>query len=110
MKDRDIQEVQQEWESLDRDIGRAMSITEGYAQMLNIPVQMGFSPIRQQKPVLVMLLEKDKGIPKINRLRIIHLFEADYNLFLKLICWGCRMVARAEEQKVFGEAMQGSRA
>lgn len=26
---------------------------------------------------------KDKGQPQINRLRIIHLFEADYNLFFR---------------------------
>ena len=80
---------------------RGKELTVGYARMLNIPVQMGFSPKRWQQAVYV-LLEKDKGIPKISRLRIIHLFEADYNLFLKLI-WGCCMIGRAEE------AMQESR-
>ena len=80
---------------------RDKELTAGYSMMLNIPVQLGFSPKRWQQ-VESVLLEKDKGIPKISRLRIIHLFEADYNLFLKLI-WGCCMIGRAEE------AMQESR-
>ncbi len=54
------------------------------------------------------MLEKDPGRPSINRLRIIHLFEADYNLFLKHF-WACRLVQRGEEFKQFGEAQQGSR-
>ena len=55
------------------------------------------------------MIEKDKGNPKITRLRIKHdLFEADYNFYLKLV-WGCRMVGWAEDHGSLGEDMQGSR-
>jgi hypothetical protein len=70
--------------------------------MLNGPVQLGFPQKDGNRQYQFALLEKDKRIPKISsRLRIIHLFEADYNLFLKLI-WGCRMIGRAEEHKALG--------
>ena len=36
------------------------------------------------------LIEKDEGLPFLTWLWVIHLFEADYNLFLKLI-FGRRM-------------------
>ena len=76
--------------------------------MINmIPVTNGFSPSRWQQATSVML-EKDKGDPKIHCLCIIHLFEANYNLFFKLI-WGFHMVGRAEDRGLFGEDMQGSR-
>jgi len=35
------------------------------------------------KTIWTLLLEKDPGDPKIDRLRTIHLYEADYNLLLK---------------------------
>jgi hypothetical protein len=54
------------------------------------------------------LLEKDFGAPNINRLRIIHLFEADYNLFLKTM-WADRLVQQGERLDQFGESQQGSR-
>jgi Reverse transcriptase (RNA-dependent DNA polymerase) len=82
-------------------------LTRGYSMMLNLPIRLGFSPQRWQQAISV-LLEKDKGNPKIHRLRIIHLFEADYNLFLKLI-WGSRMIRHAEEHGILGDDMQGSR-
>ena len=37
------------------------------------------------------MIEKDTGRSAIHRLRTIHLYEADYNLFLKLQ-WGLRLV------------------
>ena len=46
--------------------------------------------------------------PKKSQLQIIHLFEADYNLFLKLV-WGKQMIRHTEEHHLLGEEMQGSR-
>jgi hypothetical protein len=45
------------------------------------------------------MLEKTPGWPNICKLRIIHLFEADYNLFLKLI-WGKRLIRQADGLKI----------
>ena len=52
-------------------------------KFLSITVQRGISIPRWKNAVNVML-EKDTGQPRINRLRIIHLFEADFNFLLKL--------------------------
>ena len=43
----------------------------------------------------------------IHRLRIIHLFEADFNLFLKLI-WGSRLVHRAKDYGLINTGQYGS--
>ena len=83
------------------------SIQKDMCTMLNIVIRTGLVPTRWTQAVSV-LLEKDPGRPSLNRLRIIHLFEADYNLFLKLL-WAKRLIARGEEHNQFGEAQQGSR-
>jgi hypothetical protein len=55
-----------------------------------------------------ILIEKDSGQqPKITRLRIIHLFEADFNLFLTLI-WGSRLVKRAVSLNLLNNGQHGS--
>jgi hypothetical protein len=54
-----------------------------------------------------VLIEKDPGIPNINQLRIIHLFEADYNLFLKIL-WGHRLVRRSVEFDLLHPGQHGS--
>ena len=53
------------------------------------------------------MIEKDVGRPKINRLRIIHLFEADYNLFLKIM-WGSCLVRRATSLDLLHDGQHGS--
>jgi hypothetical protein len=82
-------------------------IQHDMCRMLNIVVRCGLVPKRWCKAISVML-EKDPGRPSINRLRIIHLFEADYNLFLKIF-WARRLVQRGEKYQQFGESQQGSR-
>jgi hypothetical protein len=51
--------------------------------MLNYALLHGFSYTRWQT-VVNCLIEKDLGQPKIHRLRVIHLYENDYNLILAM--------------------------
>ena len=58
---------------------------------------------------LQIWLEKDPGSPRIHRLCIIQLLEADFNLLLKII-WGRRMVWHASQYHAFNNVPQfGSR-
>ena len=55
-------------------------VAQLHTDLLNIPVTYGFAPERWLLSV-TPLIEKDEGLPYLTRLRVIHLFEADYNLF-----------------------------
>ena len=68
-------------------------VTQLDTTLLNLPIAHGFAPERWTHSV-TPLIEKDEGRPYLTRLRVIHLFEADYNLFLKVI-FGLRMVKNA---------------
>jgi hypothetical protein len=57
---------------------------------------------------LEVMLEKDPGQPYIHRLRIICLYEADFNLYLKLM-WAKHLVHHAEDHNKLGEEQGGSR-
>ena len=75
-------------------------------KFLQIIVERGVTLTRWCNAVNVMI-EKDKGHPNITRLRIIHLFEADFNLFLT-IQWGSRLVKRAVQQDMLNDGQHGS--
>jgi hypothetical protein len=64
-----------------------------FVQFMNIVIDRGIAIPRWCNATNVMI-EKDSGKPRINRLRIVHLFEADLNFFLK-IQWGHRLVRHA---------------
>jgi len=86
---------------------RELNFIELYVKVINIPLKYGFAPSRWCNSITVMI-EKDPGSPRIERLRIIHLFEADYNFCLKQL-WGCRMVYQGEKYRCFGHQQFGSR-
>ena len=73
---------------------------------LFITVNTGLTLTRWCDAVNIMI-EKDPGKPRITRLRIIHLFEADFNYFLKLI-WGSRLVKRAVQLRLLNDGQHGS--
>jgi hypothetical protein len=54
------------------------------------------------------MIEKQPGCPRINKLRVIHLYEADYNLFLKII-WARHLVWHAHDLNKLNAGQAGSR-
>jgi hypothetical protein len=74
-------------------------------KFMQIVVESGMTLTRWCNAVNIMI-EKDHGQPKITRLRIIHLFEADFNFFLKLQ-WGSRLVKRAVQEDLLNDGQHG---
>jgi hypothetical protein len=79
---------------------------DSLAKFMDIAITRGISIPCWQKAVNV-LIEKGHGEPKIHRLCIINLLEADYNLFLKLT-WGSRLVRRAVQFDLLNSGQHGS--
>lgn len=77
-----------------------------FVKFLNIAISNGIAVPRWSNATNVMI-EKDRGQPRIHRLRIIHLFEADMNFFLKLQ-WGHRLVRRALQCDLLHSGQHGS--
>ena len=75
-------------------------------KFLSIALHSGIALTWWRNAINVMN-EKDTGSPTLNRLRIIHLFEADYNLLLKLL-WGSRLVRKAIDLDLLHPCQHGS--
>ena len=75
-------------------------------QMINIPMRTGYAPQRWRKATDSMLLKKE-GVTKVDRLRTIVLFEADYNYMNKFI--GKAVMATAEANQTLADEQYGSR-
>ena len=73
---------------------------------MNIVIARGIAIPRWCKATNVMI-EKDSGRRRFNRLRIVHLFEADLNFFLK-IQWGHRLVRHAIKLDLLHDSQHGS--
>jgi hypothetical protein len=54
------------------------------------------------------MIEKIPGCSKINKLRVIHLYEADYNLILQII-WARKLVWHVHDNNLLNEGQAGSR-
>jgi hypothetical protein len=53
------------------------------------------------------MIENNPDNPQIKHLWVIHLFEANYNLSLKML-WGQWMVYQGEDKNCFGKQQHGS--
>ena len=80
-------------------------ILEGHLVLLNYALKTGYSYIPWRRIVNTML-EKDPGIPKIHRLRVIHLYKADYNLILG-VKWR-QVLHHAVSKSLLNEGCYGS--
>lgn len=78
-----------------------------YYNIVIAALNMGISIDRWQNCTTTMI-EKQPGNPKINKLRVIHLYEADYNAILKIV-WARKVVWHAHNNDVLNNGQPGSR-
>ena len=65
-------------------------------------------PLQRWRKVVNAMIEKIPGFPRIEKLRVIHLYEADVNLLLGVL-WGRRLQQHGESEGRFGQEQWGSR-
>lgn len=65
-------------------------------------------PLKRWTNVSTCMIEKDPNSAKITRLRVIHLYEADYNLLLKVI-WDRKCVWNVHDEDRLNKGQAGSR-
>jgi hypothetical protein len=78
-----------------------------YHQIILFIIKLG-TTLPRWCQVSTFMIEKIKGTPRIDKLRVIHLYEADYNLILKII-WARKGVWNAEDNNKLYEGQSGSR-
>jgi hypothetical protein len=78
------------------------------AAFLNAAIEHGIV-YERWKTVVNALIEKIPGMPMINKLRVIHLIESDFNLLIGIL-FGRRMMQAGEELNAFGDDQDGCRA
>ena len=85
---------------------KRMELIRAHTSMLNYAIRHTYSYSRWQNVVNVMI-QKDLGVTKIHRLRVIHLYEADYN-FLLQAKWRA-LIQHAERNKTLHPGQYGGR-
>ena len=84
-----------------------LKILKVYYHISMTCLQQGISLPRWQQ-VTTAMIKKDPNVSKINKLRVIHLYKADYNLILKIL-WAKRLVWNAHDNNMLNCGHAGSR-
>ena len=69
--------------------------------IVNATISSGM-PLTRWLTSLVVMIEKIPTVPRINKLRVVNIYEADYNLLLKYI-WPKQVTKHAVKEKTIGE-------
>jgi hypothetical protein len=91
----------------DETVERTKRIFKAHYRLLRFATKHGVS-LRRWRKVVNSMIEKEPENPRIHRLRVIHLYEADYNLLL-CIFWASKLVPQGEDLHLFHENCYGSR-
>jgi hypothetical protein len=82
-------------------------ILKTYYNIIMSAIFLG-KPVKRWREITTCMIQKVPGVSKLDKLRVIHLFEADYNLILKVM-WSRKTVWRNHENKLLNEGQAGSR-
>jgi hypothetical protein len=89
------------------DVSLSMKIMDTYFKIATATAKIGRSLDRWCK-IATCMIEKQAGVSRLDKLRVIHLYEADYNLLLKII-WARKIVWNASKGKKLNDGQAGSR-
>ena len=84
-----------------------VSMLQLHNTIINASISIGV-PLTRWTTSEVIMIEKEKNNPRINRLRVINKYEADYNLILKSF-WPHQATHNAERKNMLGENQWGGR-
>ena len=73
--------------------------------LMNLPLKHG-KPLSRWENSTMCMIEKDIGSPKLHRLRLIHLFEADMNGIAKII-WARRFIYHCQDHHLLHSSQHG---
>jgi hypothetical protein len=95
------------YEENNPNLNISMKIFNVYHQVISIATKIGRTLSRWCN-VTTCMIEKIKGSPKVDKLRVIHLYEADYNIIQKII-WARKTIWKAHNSDRLHEGQAGSR-
>jgi Reverse transcriptase (RNA-dependent DNA polymerase) len=91
----------------DDNINLSDTVLKVYFDIAIITARLGRALTRWTK-ISTCMIEKVKGLPRIDKLRVIHLFEADYNLLLKIV-WARKTMWNMNDNNRIHDGQAGSR-
>jgi Reverse transcriptase (RNA-dependent DNA polymerase) len=91
----------------DNQPDQAESLLKLYHKIISLAIKIG-KPIKRWTNVTTCMIEKLPGIPRIDKMRVIHLFEVDYNLILKIM-WARRTIWNAYNKQALNSGQAGSK-
>jgi hypothetical protein len=77
------------------------------ARMINLAIDHRHVYKRWQM-VITTMIEKIPGTPRLDKLRVIHIIESDFNLWMGIV-WGRRLIHQAEDLELLEDEQSGSR-
>jgi hypothetical protein len=81
----------------DNGVNVSIMILEVYHKILMTALTLGLG-LTRWKNISTCMIEKKPGVTKIDKMHVIHLFEADYNLVLKIL-WARQAVWNAHQKR-----------
>jgi hypothetical protein len=82
-------------------------IMKTYYNLVLAAINLG-APMDRWKHITTCMIEKKAGISRIDKLRVIHLFEADYNVILKIM-WAQKAIWQIKNKNLLKMGQAGSR-
>jgi Reverse transcriptase (RNA-dependent DNA polymerase) len=95
------------YDEVDNTCNISMKILDVYYKIFRATTELG-ETLTRWCSITTCMIEKIKNCPRIDKLRVIHLFEADYNLLLKII-WARKTVWQANDKNRLHPGQAGSR-